>query len=156
MSGADRASFAAIVADRNSLQKHVWRAPIILATAEGCGRAEIMRHARVSKPCVWCWRGAYRGDRRAGTRHDGQSGRHQRPVRCNASIARMGCKPLGCASSSCRGSAVRRQAAEIIGRYVDLPAHAVVFSVDETSQIQALDPMQPGRRRTGQALISTQ
>jgi hypothetical protein len=32
--------------------KHVWRAQIILATAEGCGTAEIMRRARVSKPCV--------------------------------------------------------------------------------------------------------
>ena len=26
---------------------------IILATAEGCGTAEIMRHAGVSKPGVW-------------------------------------------------------------------------------------------------------
>jgi hypothetical protein len=28
---------------------------IILATAEGCGTAEIMRRAEVSKPCVWRW-----------------------------------------------------------------------------------------------------
>jgi hypothetical protein len=43
---------AAVVADRNSPQKHVWRARIILATAQGCGTAEIMRRAGVSKPCV--------------------------------------------------------------------------------------------------------
>ncbi|GGB54857.1 hypothetical protein GCM10011505_39830 [Tistrella bauzanensis] len=32
----------------------------------------------------------------------------------------------------------------IVGLYVDPPAHAVVLSVDETSQIQALDRTQPG------------
>jgi hypothetical protein len=41
----------AVVADRSSSQKHVWRTRIILATAEGCGTAEIMRRAGVSKPC---------------------------------------------------------------------------------------------------------
>jgi len=43
---------------------------------------------------------------------------------------------------------------DIVGLYVDPPAHAVVLSVDEKSQIQALDrtqpglPMKPGRART--------
>ena len=55
VSAADRERLAAVVADRNSPQKHVWRAQIILATAEGCGTAEIMRRAGVSKPCVWRW-----------------------------------------------------------------------------------------------------
>jgi Winged helix-turn helix len=50
-----RERLAAVVADRNSLQKHVWRARIILATAEGCGTVEIMRRAGVSKPCVRRW-----------------------------------------------------------------------------------------------------
>ena len=54
-SAADCERLAAVVADRNSPQKHVWRAQIILATAEGCGTAEIMRRAGVSKPCVWRW-----------------------------------------------------------------------------------------------------
>src|SRR5262245_3054207 len=53
VSAADRERLAAVVADRNSPQKHVWRARIILATGEGCGTAEIMRRAGVSKPCVW-------------------------------------------------------------------------------------------------------
>ena len=55
VSAADRERLGAVVADRNSPQKHVWRAQIILATAEGCGTAEIMRRAGVSKPCVWRW-----------------------------------------------------------------------------------------------------
>ena len=37
VSAADRARLEAIVADRNSPQKHVWRARIILASGAGCG-----------------------------------------------------------------------------------------------------------------------
>jgi hypothetical protein len=37
----------AVVADRNRAPKHVWRAQIILATAEGCGAAEIMPGRRL-------------------------------------------------------------------------------------------------------------
>ena len=33
---------------------------------------------------------------------------------------------------------------DVVGFYVDPPAHAVVLSIDETSQIQALDRTQPG------------
>src|SRR5512147_1658773 len=51
----DRERLEAVLADRNSAQKHVWRARIILATAEGCGTMEIMRRAGVSKPCGWRW-----------------------------------------------------------------------------------------------------
>ena len=35
---------------------------------------------------------------------------------------------------------------DVVGLYVDPPAHAIVLSVDEKSQIQALDRTQPGRR----------
>ena len=52
---ADRARLEAVVADRNSPQKHVWRAGIILATAAGAGTVEIMRRTGKSKPCVWRW-----------------------------------------------------------------------------------------------------
>jgi hypothetical protein len=59
VAAADRARLEVIVADRNSPQKHVWRARIILATADGCGTAEVMRRAGVSKPCVWRWQGRF-------------------------------------------------------------------------------------------------
>jgi transposase len=59
ISAADRARLEAVVADRNSPQKHVWRAKIILATAEGLGTAAIMRRARVSKPCVRRWQARF-------------------------------------------------------------------------------------------------
>jgi hypothetical protein len=55
VSATDRARLEAVVADRNSPQKHVWRAGIILATADGLGTGEIMRRTGKSKPSVWRW-----------------------------------------------------------------------------------------------------
>jgi hypothetical protein len=55
VSAADRVRLEAIVADRNSRQKHAWRARIVLGTADGWGTAEIMRRTGKSKPCVWRW-----------------------------------------------------------------------------------------------------
>lgn len=54
-SPASRARLEAIVADRNSPQKHLWRARIVLLSADGAGTAEIMRTAGVSKTAVWRW-----------------------------------------------------------------------------------------------------
>ena len=56
---ADRHRLEAIVADRSAPQKHVWRANIILATADGCGTAEIMRRSGKSKPVVWTWQARF-------------------------------------------------------------------------------------------------
>jgi hypothetical protein len=55
VSPADRRLLGAILADRNSPQKHVWRARIVLLTADGAGTAEFMRTAGVSKTAVWRW-----------------------------------------------------------------------------------------------------
>src|SRR5688500_15693433 len=52
---ADRDRLEAIVADRNSPQKHVWRAAIVLATVRGLGTNEVMRLTAKSKTCVWRW-----------------------------------------------------------------------------------------------------
>jgi hypothetical protein len=38
----------------------------------------------------------------------------------------------------------RLEVKDVVGLYIDPPAHAVVLSVDEKSQIQALDRTQPG------------
>jgi len=56
---ADRHRLEAIVSDRSAPQKHVWRANIILTTADGCGTAEIMRRSGKSKPVVWRWRARF-------------------------------------------------------------------------------------------------
>lgn len=52
---ADRKCLEALVADRNTPAKVVWRAEIILATADGLGTMAIMRRSGKSKPCVWRW-----------------------------------------------------------------------------------------------------
>src|SRR5919205_2656505 len=56
VSAADRARLEAVVADRNSPQKHVWRARIVLAAAEGLGTSATVRRTGKSKPCVRRWR----------------------------------------------------------------------------------------------------
>jgi len=55
LSAADRAALKTIVANRNSPQKHVWRAKIVLLTADGHGTAEIMRRTGKAKTVIWRW-----------------------------------------------------------------------------------------------------
>lgn len=55
MTTADREWLLAIAADRNSPRKHVWRARIVLLTANGFGTPEIMRQAGVARTAVWRW-----------------------------------------------------------------------------------------------------
>jgi transposase len=183
VTAVDRARLEAIVADRNSPQKHVWRARIILATADGCGTAAVMRRAGVSKPSVWRWQERFMTDGVAGLLHD-----QTRPARIpplpktvvEAVVTRtLDQAPAGevthwtapamAAASGLSVSSVQRiwrahglrphqvrrfklstdpkfaeKVEDIVGLYVDPPAHAVVLSIDEKSQIQALDRTQPG------------
>ena len=52
---ADRRRLAALARDRNAPHKHVWRAEIVLLSADGVGTNEIMRQTGKSKTCVWRW-----------------------------------------------------------------------------------------------------
>ena len=47
------------MADRNTRSKVLWRAGIVLATADGLGTVAIMRRTGKSKPCVWRWQERY-------------------------------------------------------------------------------------------------
>src|SRR5262245_62525827 len=62
VSPANRVQLEAIIADRNSKAKAVWRARIVLATADGHGTNAIMRLTGKSKPCVWRWQERYIGE----------------------------------------------------------------------------------------------
>ncbi|WP_425456833.1 helix-turn-helix domain-containing protein [Cereibacter sediminicola] len=53
--------------DRNTPRKVVWRAGIILATADRCGTNEIMRRAGTSEPTVWRWQARYLDEGVAGS-----------------------------------------------------------------------------------------
>ena len=65
----DRRRLEAIVGDRSAPQKHVWRANIILATANGFGTAEIMRRSGKCKPVVWRWQARFMTEGVAGHCH---------------------------------------------------------------------------------------
>ncbi len=53
LSPVDRHRVEALVRDRNTAQKHVWRAEIVLLSAEGIGTNEIICRTGKSKTCVW-------------------------------------------------------------------------------------------------------
>jgi transposase len=55
LSAADRKGLEAVAANRNSPQKHVWRAKIVLLTADGHGTAEIVRATGKAKTVIWRW-----------------------------------------------------------------------------------------------------
>jgi transposase len=182
VSSADRERLAAIGADRNRPQKHVWRARVVLLTADRVGTAEIMRRTGLSKPSVWRWQERYveagvEGLLRDKTRpsrvppldqskvaevirrtlEDPPGEATHWTVRAMARVS--GVSPAkvheiwqtaGLAPHRVRrfklsnDPAFARKVEDVVGLYVDPPAHAVVLSVDEKSQIQALDRTQPG------------
>src|SRR6058998_3013863 len=189
---ADRRRLEAIVSDRCASQKHVWRAQIILATADGCGTAEIMRRSGKAKPVVWTWQARFMAEGVDGllrdkTRKPGKpplpAATVQRvvdlvtgppPGEATHWTGRMLAKAAGISLRSVQRILEAHQLAphrirtfklsndpkfaaklrDIVGLYINPPAHAVVLSVDEKSQIQALDrtqaslPMKPGRAGT--------
>jgi transposase len=67
---ADRAELRALISNRNTPRKLVWRAEIVLATADGHGTFEIMRRAHTSKPTVWRWQQRYLAEGVEGLKRD--------------------------------------------------------------------------------------
>src|SRR5258706_6984129 len=59
VSPSTRARLVALIGARKTPSKVVWRAKIVLATADGHGTNEIMRRTGRSKPCVWRWQERY-------------------------------------------------------------------------------------------------
>jgi transposase len=55
LTSLDRHRLEALTSNRNTARKHVWRAAIVLLSADGVGSAEIMRRTGTSKTCVWRW-----------------------------------------------------------------------------------------------------
>ena len=182
LSAADRSELEAVVANRNSSQKHVWRARIVLLTADGHGTAEIMRATGKAKTVIWRWQERFGEEGVAGLWRD--KTRPSRipplspevaervvaltlagpPPTANYWTGAAMAKAAGVSVSSVqriwrahglRPHLVRRfklsndpqfaaKLKEIVGLYVNPPNHAIVLSVDEKSQIQALDRTQPG------------
>jgi len=182
VSSASRQRLDAIVADGNTPQKHVWRARIVLLSADGLGTGEIMAATDKSKTCVWRWQERFMqegvdGLLRDKTRPPGiapldcktvdtivaltlASPPHEAThwtVRAMAKKAKVAPSTVqkvwrdhGLAPHRWRAFKLSKDPAfveklrDIVGLYVSPPAHAVVLSADEKSQIQALDRTQPG------------
>jgi transposase len=182
VSAADRRRLEAIVIGRNTPQKHVWRARIILLTADGLGTNALMAATGTSKTTVWRWQARFAEEGVDGLLRDRTRPPGKAPI-ADARVARllrltqapppheathwtaramaqavgMGVatvqkiwKAHGLAPHRWRAFKLSTDPAfveklnDIVGLYVSPPAHAVVLSVDEKSQIQALDRTQPG------------
>src|SRR5580700_4166690 len=70
MKPSDRKRLKAILENRNTPQKHVWRAAIVMLSAEGFGTNEIMRRTDKSKTCVWRWQERFMQEGVAGLLRD--------------------------------------------------------------------------------------
>jgi transposase len=182
LSAADRKKLESVIANRNSPQKHVWRAKIVLLTADGHGTAEIMRATGKAKTVIWRWQERFGEKGVAGLWRDKTRPSRIPPLSPEVAervvaLTLAGPPPTashwtGAAMAKAAGisvSSVQRiwrahglrphlvrrfklsndpqfaaKLKEIVGLYVNPPNHAIVLSVDEKSQIQALDRTQPG------------
>jgi transposase len=70
LSPEDRARLERVAADRNTPQKHAWRARIVLLSGDGVGTMEIMRRTGQSKPTVWRWQARFAAEGVAGLLRD--------------------------------------------------------------------------------------
>src|SRR5215213_6836205 len=173
---ADRRRLDAIVADRNRPQKHVWRAKVALAAADGHGTTAIGRRAGLSRPSVRRWRERFAQEGVAGLLRD-KARKPGTPPLPPAVVDRvveltLGEPPgeathwTGRMMANATGVSLRSvqriwaahrlaphrvrtfklskdpafvtKLHDVVGLYVRPPAHAIVLSVDEKSQIQAL------------------
>ena len=55
----DRERLEVIVGSGNSPQKHVWRARIVLLSADGAGTMAIQRQTGKGKPTIWRWQARF-------------------------------------------------------------------------------------------------
>jgi transposase len=178
----DRERLEAVIASRSSLQKHVWRARIVVLSADGAGTMEIRRRTGKGKPTIWRWQRRFMeagvdGLLRDASRPPGKAPLpaatvrrvvemtvRERPPEATHWSARRLAKAIGIGHSSVqkiwhehrlKPHLMRSfklssdphfvdKVRDIVGLYVDPPEHALVLSVDEKSQIQALDRTQPG------------
>ena len=174
---SDRKRLKAILKNRNAAQKHVWRAEIVLLSADGLGTNEIMRRTHKSKTCVWRWQERFMQEGVAGLLRDKTRPSRIAPLGPEVAervVTLTSGKPPGerthwtgtLMAEACgiSASAVHRiwrahglqphkvkqfklsndpkfveKLRDVVGLYVDPPAHAIVLSFDEKSQIQALD-----------------
>src|SRR6266849_10487287 len=65
----DRERLEAVIGSGNSPQKHVWRARIVLLSADGVGTMAIQRQTGKGKPTIWRWQAHFMTENAAGVSH---------------------------------------------------------------------------------------
>src|SRR3984885_7177094 len=70
LSAGDRKRLEAIIGSGNSPQKHVWRARIVLLSADGIGTMAIQRQTGKGKPTIWRWQARFMAEGVGGLLHD--------------------------------------------------------------------------------------
>jgi transposase len=162
-----------LVRSRNTTQKVVLRARIILLSGEGVGTVTIAEHLGTSFPTVMRWRGRYErmglpGRRRRFTdefiARVVQRTMQEKPPNATHWSTRSLAAAMGISDTSVQRIWKRHglkphrvrsfklsrdpdfiaKLTDVVGLYVDPPEKAVVLCVDEKSQIQALERTQPG------------
>jgi transposase len=170
------------VRDRNTAQKVVWRARIVLLAAEGLGAGAIAAATGKSQLTVRRWRRRFLAEGVEGLLKDASRPPRRKPltaeqiarvvdltlhtkppnathwtVRTLAPVAGLsyssiqriwnahGLKPhLSKTFKLSNDKRFVEKVQDIVGLYLDPPDRALVLSLDEKSQIQALDRTQPG------------
>src|SRR5712692_1367473 len=173
----DRERLEAVIGSGNSSQKHVWRARIVLLSADGVGTMAIQRQTGKGKPTIWRWQARFMSEEVDGLLHEATRPAGKPPLTAETIervvemtlaeppgerthwIGRAMAKAAGVshrsvqriwAAHGLKPHRVRTfklsndpkfaaKVQDVVGLYVDPPEHALVLSVDEKSQIQALD-----------------
>src|SRR5215831_13555145 len=76
----DRERLEAIIVSRNSPQKHVWRARIVLLSADGVGTMAIRRQTGKGKPTIWRWQARFMTEGVDGLLHDATRPGRKKPL----------------------------------------------------------------------------
>src|SRR6266436_8044010 len=73
----DRDRLEAVIGSGNSPQKHVWRARIVLLSADGVGTMAIQRQTGKGKPTIWRWQARFMAEGVDGPLHDATRPAHK-------------------------------------------------------------------------------
>ena len=182
ISPPDRKRLERLVHDRNTPQKVVWRARIVLAAASGTKAGEIATAVGKSAPTIRRWRRRFMAKGVDGLLRDASRPPGLKPLPAKKvqqvidmttqqkppDATHWSIRSMAAAAGISRSSVQRiwrshglkphrvktfklsrdpnfvAKLEDVVGLYLNPPDKALVLSVDEKSQIQALDRTQPG------------
>ncbi len=181
LTASQRNALRRLVQGRNTTQKMVLRARIVLRCAQGSANHAMARELGVNRKTVILWRSRFAQSGLDGLRDQTRPGRkptlsvelvqrilditlHEKPAAATHWSTRTLAKHVGVSKMAIqrlwkahglqphrvktfqlsRDKRFVEKLRDVVGLYLNPPEHALVLSVDEKSQIQALDRSQPG------------